>query len=188
MAKLGHRIFAGSMAALFLFTAIAFSAFVVYDMSQSRKNRQTEQDTATAEAQQAQCDIRQPVDGVETIPAPEAFTTADKVEDTQVTTLAEGSGEGAKAGDCVVMKYYGTLAADGTLFDENFTEDKALQVRLGQGSVIPGWEKGLIGIKPGETRRLLIPSAQAYGENGQGSIPPNADLVFVVKLVQIKQQ
>lgn len=187
MAKLSHRIFAFSMAALFLFTAIAFSAFVVYDISESRKTQKNEADIASAEGTAARCDIQQPVNGVETIAAPEAFTTTEAVADVQTTTLSDGNGDGAKDGDCVVMKYYGTLAKDGTLFDENFTKDTAIQVPLGSGSVIPGWEKGLQGIKPGETRRLVIPAAQAYGAQERPGIPANSDLVFVVKLVEIKK-
>ena len=85
------------------------------------------------------------------------------------------------------MKYYGTLAADGTLFDENFTKDTAFTFALGSGQVIQGWDKGLEGVKVGGTRRLVIPSNLAYGEAGQGAIPANADLVFVVKLLRIQK-
>ena len=69
------------------------------------------------------------------------------------------------------MKYYGTLASDGTMFDENFTKKTLFQFQLGQGQVIPGWDQGLVGMKVGETRRLVIPSSLAYGPQAQGSIP-----------------
>jgi len=85
------------------------------------------------------------------------------------------------------MKYYGTLAADGTKFDENFTNATAFAFTLGQGQVIQGWDKGLVGMKAGGMRRLVIPAAQAYGDQAQGSIPANSDLVFVVKLLRIQK-
>ena len=85
------------------------------------------------------------------------------------------------------MKYYGTLASDGTLFDENYTKDTSFSFKLGAGQVIQGWDKGLLGMKVGGERRLVIPSELAYGESGQGAIPANADLVFVVKLLRIQK-
>ena len=187
MAKLSHRIFAFTMAALFLFTAIGFAAFVISDIAKSRETQKSEADVASAQAAEAKCNIAEPVTGVGTLPAPEPYTVGETVKELKTETLSEGSGEAAKNGDCVVMKYYGTLAKDGTMFDENFSKDQALQLPLGGGRVIQGWEQGLVGIKVGETRRLVIPSSLAYGENGQGSIPPNSDLVFVVKLDRIKK-
>jgi peptidylprolyl isomerase len=176
------------MAALFMITAVAFSAFVIYDMTQSKKRKQAEAELAGAQTQQSKCDIGQPVPGVETLPTPEPYTTTEPVSSLQVVPVSEGSGQEAKQGDCLVMKYYGTLAKDGTMFDENFSKDQALQFSLGTGQVIPGWDNGLVGAKVGETRRLVIPAAQAYGERATGSIPANSDLVFVVKLVEIKKQ
>ena len=75
----------------------------------------------------------------------------------------------------------------GDEFDENFTTDGGLVFKVGTGNVIPGWDQGVPGMKVGGTRRLVIPSDLAYGENGSGSIPANADLVFVVKVLEIKK-
>jgi FKBP-type peptidyl-prolyl cis-trans isomerase len=84
------------------------------------------------------------------------------------------------------MKYYGTLAADGTLFDENYTKPSGFAFTLGSGQVIKGWDQGLVGMKVGGERRLVIPAALGYGEAGSPpKIPANADLVFVVKLLRI---
>jgi FKBP-type peptidyl-prolyl cis-trans isomerase len=105
----------------------------------------------------------------------------------QSTDLQEGNGKAAKNGDCLVMKYYGTLASNGNKFDENFTKPEGFKFQLGAGQVIKGWDQGLQGIKVGGTRRLVLPSDLAYGSRGAGStIPPNSDLVFVVKLESIK--
>jgi len=122
-----------------------------------------------------------------TLDVPEAYKPTGPVTDLQSTDLTNGSGAAAKAGDCLVMKYYGTLAADGTKFDENFTNATAFAFTLGQGQVIQGWDKGLVGMKAGGMRRLVIPAAQAYGDQAQGSIPANSDLVFVVKLLRIQK-
>jgi FKBP-type peptidyl-prolyl cis-trans isomerase len=86
------------------------------------------------------------------------------------------------------VKYYGTLASNGTKFDENFTDATAFAFKLGQGQVIEGWDKGMVGLKAGGTRRLVIPAAQAYGsQSPSAAIPANSDLVFVVKLLRIQK-
>jgi len=86
------------------------------------------------------------------------------------------------------MKYYGTLASDGTMFDENYTKPEGFAFRLGSGQVIKGWDQGLGGMKVGGERRLVIPAALGYGEAGSPpKIPANADLVFVVKLERIQK-
>ena len=102
--------------------------------------------------------------------------------------LARPRSQAAKVGDCLVVKYYGTLASNGTKFDEDFTDTTALAFTLGQGQVIPGWDQGLVGMKVGGTRRLAIPAAQAYGsQSPTAAIPANSDLVFVVKLLRIQK-
>lgn len=107
-------------------------------------------------------------------------------------TLTPGKGEGAKDGDMLTMLYRGTLT-NGTLFDGNMNADTTpimekdpFPLTLGMGSVIKGWDEGLKGIKVGEVRRISIPSELGYGAAGSGStIPPNADLMFDVKCLDI---
>jgi hypothetical protein len=132
------------------------------------------------------CDIQTPVTGQETLPAPEIYKPSGKVDKLETTDLQEGSGAAAKNGDCLVMKYYGTLASNGTMFDQNFDKPLALQFTLGKGDVIKGWDEGLPGMKVGGTRRIVIPASLGYGAQAAGSIPANSDLVFVVKLESIK--
>jgi peptidylprolyl isomerase len=182
MATVPQRIFAASGAILFFLTSIALSVVVIITVMQDNKK----QDSSAADAQaSAACDISTPVPS-ETMKAPEVYKPDGKVDSLQTTDLEPGSGPAAKNGDCLVMKYQGNLASDGTIFDENYSKTQALQFTLGSGQVIPGWDQGLAGMKAGGTRRLVIPSALGYGANGSGSIPANADLVFVVKLVKIK--
>jgi FKBP-type peptidyl-prolyl cis-trans isomerase len=73
------------------------------------------------------------------------------------------------------------------MFDQNYDNNEGFRFKLGQGQVIQGWDQGLVGLKTGGVRRLVIPAALAYGAQGSGStIPPNSDLVFTVKLIAIK--
>lgn len=113
---------------------------------------------------------------------PAADTPADALE---ATTLIEGEGEGAAAGDTVVVHYVGVLS-DGSEFDQSWERGETFPVTLGQGQVITGWDEGLIGAKVGERRHLVIGSDNAYGAAGQGPIPPAAPLAFDVDIVDIQ--
>lgn len=194
MAQLSHRIFALTMATVFTLSAVAFSAFVIYDIVQSRKNQPADtaaaQQQAEQQAQMAQQEEACPSSPeAAALPAPEVYIAPSAATTLESTDLEVGDGAEAKAGDCLSTKYYGTLAKDGVLFDENFTQPSAIGFVLGQGRVIEGWDKGLVGMKVNGTRRLVIPAAQAYGSQAQGDkIPANSDLVFVVKLLDVKAQ
>lgn len=101
-----------------------------------------------------------------------------------ITVLKKGSGPIAKNGDTVSIDYTGILKATGKQFDSS--KGKApITFQLG-GGVIPGFTLGVTGMKVGEKRRIVIPSALGYGERGAGGvIPPNADLVFEIELVSL---
>ena len=99
------------------------------------------------------------------------------IRDTKV-----GTGPAAKSGDAIVMNYRGTLT-DGTEFDTSYGRGP-FNVTLGEGKVIKGWDQGLVGMKPGGKRLLVIPPDLGYGADGQGAtIPPNATLVFEVEMM-----
>jgi FKBP-type peptidyl-prolyl cis-trans isomerase len=117
------------------------------------------------------------------IPADAADTPPDAV---QVETLIEGQGEGAAAGDTLTVHYVGVLS-DGTQFDESWSSGQPFVVEnLGQASVIPGWNEGLVGATIGERRRLEIGSDKAYGAAGNPpTIPANAPLAFEIDVVDI---
>jgi FKBP-type peptidyl-prolyl cis-trans isomerase len=102
-----------------------------------------------------------------------------------MSTITEGEGDGAAAGDTIVAHYVGVLS-DGTTFDESWSGGQPITVTVGTGQVITGWDEGLIGAKIGERRHLLIGSDKAYGANGSPpAIPPNAPLAFDVDVVDI---
>ena len=100
-----------------------------------------------------------------------------------ITITAAGTGMVAEVGMRVKVHYTGTLL-DGTIFDSSVPRKKPFEFILGKGQVIQGWEKGILGMKVGEKRKLVIPPELAYGERGSGaSIPPNSALIFEVELV-----
>lgn len=177
MARMRERLFAGFGALLFLGSACALTIFVIFDSTSKPATPTT--NTATT------CDINTPVSS-ETMTAPEVYKPTGTVTQLDTTDLEAGTGATAKKGDCLVMKYQGNLASDGTIFDENYSKAQALQFTLGSGQVIAGWDQGLVGMKVGGTRRLAIPATLGYGATAQGSIPANSDLVFIVKLLKIQ--
>jgi len=87
----------------------------------------------------------------------------------------------------VVAYYHGTLKADGKVFDSSY--ERGTPIAFPLDGVIPGWQKGVPGMRVGGIRRLTIPAALGYGERGAGSdIPPNSDLVFIIQLESALQK
>ena len=100
--------------------------------------------------------------------------------------IVKGTGPGAKNGDTVVVNYVGMNFSNGREFDASWDTGATFPVQLGTGGVIAGWEKGLIGIKKGGRRKLVIPPELGYGAQGYPpDIPPNETLVFVIDAVSI---
>ncbi len=105
----------------------------------------------------------------------------------QYADVVVGSGQEAKTGDTVSMLYTGYLT-DGTVFDSNVTSGQPYSFPLGQRQVIQGWDEGIVGMKVGGKRRLIIPAALGYGAQGAGGvIPPDAELIFDVELVSVAE-
>lgn len=128
---------------------------------------------------------------VKKVVKPVPFETAGK--DTVTTAsglryirLNQTDGELAVAGKTVSVHYTGYLE-NGNVFDSSISRGQPISFPLGQGRVIKGWDEGIALLKVGEKARLLIPSALAYGDRGAGGlIPPGADLIFDVELVDVK--
>jgi len=102
-----------------------------------------------------------------------------------ITDTVVGTGVAAKNGDTLTVSYTGKFT-DGTVFDSTAKDGGTpFTFQLGAGQVIAGWEKGLIGMKVGGKRTLVIPPDQGYGAQGQGPIPANATLIFDVELIAL---
>lgn len=116
---------------------------------------------------------------------PEVSIPSELPTELVITDLTEGTGPAAITGDTVYVNYVGVLSKDGTRFDGNFGFE-AFGVTLGTGSVIAGWDQGLVGIKVGGRRQLDIPADLAYGEDGAGEIiKPGDALSFVIDAIAI---
>ncbi|MGA2967906.1 MAG: FKBP-type peptidyl-prolyl cis-trans isomerase [Candidatus Levyibacteriota bacterium] len=110
------------------------------------------------------------------------ITTADGL---QIQDLTVGAGQTAKSGDTVTVNYIGTLES-GTKFDSSYDRNQPFTTQIGVGQVIKGWDEGIVGMKVGGKRKLVIPPSLGYGSQATGGIPANSTLIFEVELLSIK--
>jgi len=137
--------------------------------------------SCTKKENQTQTTNQQTQTGSPTMITPPGGATELKIED-----MVPGTGAEAKPGKKVSVHYTGWLT-DGTKFDSSKDRGVPFPFTLGAGQVIPGWDKGVAGMKVGGKRKLTIPPQLAYGERGAGNvIPPNATLVFEVELLKVE--
>jgi FKBP-type peptidyl-prolyl cis-trans isomerase FkpA len=179
MAKKRDRIFAGFFAGLFLVTSSAFAIGIIISMVQ--QHNQKPSDTSAAKSQGKTMDNSNKLQGTKLA----NFTPVASIGQLETVDSTPGTGEAAKSSDTITVDYTGAVAATGVIFQSS--KDSGQPVSFPLSQVIPGWTKGIPGMKVGGTRRLLIPSVLAYGATPpQGSgIPANADLVFDVTLHKI---
>lgn len=104
----------------------------------------------------------------------------------QSTTLSPGSGPAVKVGDTIRVRYAGSFV-DGKEFDSSAKHGgEPISFTVGKPGLIEGWNRGVVGMKVGEKRKLVIPPSLAYGAAGRPPvIPPNSTLVFELELVAI---
>lgn len=116
---------------------------------------------------------------------------SNSVTSLRITDTREGTGTEATNGRTLTVNYTGWL------YDQNAAGNRGVQFdtstgrgplvfRLGTGGVISGWDQGLVGMRVGGLRTLVIPASLAYGSSGNSSIPPNAALVFDVELLSVQ--
>ena len=104
-----------------------------------------------------------------------------------VKDIVKGKGKAAKKGDALTVQYAGWLYDNGQPFDASWDRGQPFSFALGAGQVIPGWDRGVAGMRVGGRRQLTIPPGLAYGASGtpDGTIPPNSTLIFVVDLKKV---
>lgn len=122
-----------------------------------------------------------------------AFSDTTKVTELIKTDTKIGTGEEATGGHTVKVHYTGwlykadALQKKGAKFDSSVDRDTPFVFPLGSGRVIKGWDQGVVGMKVGGQRTLIVPAHLGYGARGAGdSIPPNAVLVFDVELLSLR--
>ena len=107
--------------------------------------------------------------------------------DLVIEDVTVGDGTEARAGDTISAHYVGVAHSTGEEFDSSWNRGAPLDFRLGVGQVIAGWDEGIVGMKVGGRRKLVIPAHKAYGDRGAGGvIKPGETLVFVVDLVDVR--
>lgn len=115
---------------------------------------------------------------IEPVKTPTEF----KIEDIRL-----GNGAPVETGDAVAVHYSG-VTSDGIKFDNSYNRGEHFVFVVGAKQVIKGWDLGLLGMKPGGMRKLIIPPSLGYGDRKVGKIPANATLIFEVELLGIKDK
>ena len=104
-----------------------------------------------------------------------------------IEEIVVGSGAEATAGRAAVVHYVGVGVTSGEEFDASWNRGEPFEFALGAGQVIKGWDQGVVGMRVGGRRRLVIPAHLGYGDRGAGGvIAPGETLIFVVDLLELR--
>lgn len=131
-----------------------------------------------------------PTSGPATAPALKG-TPVNAKNGVKYVDIKVGTGATVTEGKTITANYTGWIASTCQKFDSSYDSHSGqaaapLSIQLATGSIIPGWIDGLAGMKVGGIRRIYIPAAEGYGDQAQGSIPANSDLIFDVQLISFK--
>lgn len=110
------------------------------------------------------------------------FPIPSNATELSTNDVTEGSGTAIKVGDSAMVSYWLFSGSTGSQLDTNSSTPEGSNFPLTEGSLIPGFLQGVVGMKPGSERVIVVPPALGYGPSGQGPIPANETLVFVVKI------
>ena len=143
----------------------------------SRSAERAPQEAAVVTAENGVDGVGQALEG--------AISKNGRVTKLVVTDISVGSGNEVKEGDTVTVNYIATLQ-NGQEFDNSYKKGKPFTFKVGDDKVIEGWNKGMVGMKEGGHRVIIIPSDMAYGTDGYGPIPGNATVVYAIELLEIK--
>ncbi len=143
--------------------------------------------TRSAERTSQEASIVTSQNGVEGVEAAlgESISATGRVTKLVVTDVTVGTGAEVAEGDTVTVNYIATLQ-NGQEFDNSYKKGQAFTFEVGHDKIIEGWNKGMIGMKVGGERVIIIPSEMAYGEEGYGPIPGNSTVVYAIELVSVR--
>ena len=117
---------------------------------------------------------------------PEIDFPGEAPDDLVIEDITVGDGAEATAGSRISAHYVGVAHSTGEEFDASWNRGEPLAFVVGVGQVIPGWDKGILGMREGGRRKLVIPPHLGYGDRGAGAaIKPGETLIFVVDLVRV---
>lgn len=119
---------------------------------------------------------------IDPLPVVPPLSPTGAITDVRTEDVTVGNGQVVKSGDCIELIYYGVLAKDAKAFSGADSYKDGIPYRSRTTSFVPGMAEGLIGMKVGGERKIFIPAAKAYGEQANGDIPANSDLIFVVRV------
>lgn len=166
-----QRIIILTIVAAFVLSSFGFTGLVLWD-SLNKKDSSTSKDPSQNP------EIQKKLEELQKQQAEGA-----KMESTDIKP---GTGAEAVTGKKATVHYTGTLK-DGTKFDSSLDRGEPFGFQLGGGQVIKGWDQGVVGMKVGGKRKLVIPAALAYGDKSPSpKIPPNSDLVFEIELISVE--
>jgi peptidylprolyl isomerase len=115
------------------------------------------------------------------------FPGGEPPADLESTDVTVGDGEEAVPGRTAVVHYVGVAHSTGEEFDASYNRGEPFSFRLGAGNVIAGWDRGVVGMRVGGRRQLVIPPHLGYGDRGAGgAIAPGETLIFVVDLIDLR--
>ena len=167
--KNSQRIIIFIIVGAFVLSSVGFTGIVLWELARGSDTSHTSQTADLQKQLEEQLKQQQNQGG--------------KVESTDITV---GTGAEAAPGKTVTVHYTGTLP-DGKKFDSSLDRNEPFSFDLGSGQVIPGWDQGVVGMKVGGKRKLVIPPELAYGEASPSpDIPPNSTLVFEIELLGVQ--
>ena len=195
MAKDAQRVFIFIIVAVFLLSTLAFTGIIVYSIVNGNDNATSselseEELRALTEAQQDQLNDDAAEGPMLQGTKLEGFEPISSgVNKIQITDIKEGEGAEVQTGATIVADYTGAYAVNGEIFESSKDSGQPLNISL--DSLIPGWQQGIPGMKPGGIRRLVIPGNLAYGEAPDGYTPgsggsPLGTLVFDIELFEVQ--
>ena len=121
---------------------------------------------------------------VEAASASAAASSAAPAASLEIDDVKVGAGAEAREGRAVSVHYRGTLK-DGSVFDDSHPRGQPLTFIVGDKNIIAGWNKGIVGMRKGGVRKLVVPAYLGYGDNAQAKIPANSTLYFELELVHV---
>lgn len=118
-----------------------------------------------------------------TVDAQKKAVTVTTKSGLQYRDLKPGTGRQVKKGDSVEVKYVCTLK-NGRMVDDN--DGRPYKIKVGAGEVVDGWDEGMVGMRMGGIRKLIVPAKLGFGSTASPGVPPNSVLVITLTLVSIK--